>query len=72
MYSGRQREEGFWGNYSILDVSKVPEKDEFTFNNLLYVEEDCYESDISSAINDMLLEEKIEFKRICDEIFADG
>lgn len=63
---------GFWGNYSILDVSRVPEKDEFTFNNLLYVKEEHYESDISSAINDMLLEEKIEFKRICDEIFADG
>ena len=63
---------GFWGNYSILDISRVPGKDEFTFNNLLYVEEEHYESDISSAINDMLLEEKIEFKRICDEIFADG
>lgn len=63
---------GFWGNASILDISMVPGSEDFTFNNLLYVEEEHYENDAVSAINDMLNDEKIELKKICDEIFADG
>lgn len=62
---------GFWGNESILDVATMPNTDDFTFNNLLYVEEEHYE-DFSTAFNDMLVDEKIELQRICDEIFADG
>lgn len=73
-YSGNRKmlDGGFWGNSSILNVSNVSGQADFTFNNLLYVEEERYESDISSAINDMQLDEKIELGRICDEIFADG
>lgn len=73
-YSGKWKilDGGFWGNSSILDVSNVSGQADFTFNNLLYVEEERYESDISSAINDIQLDEKIELSRICDEIFADG
>ena len=63
---------GFWGNASVLDVSEVPGSEDFTFNNLLYVEEEHYEKDVPSAVEDMLNEKKIEFKKICDEIFADG
>ena len=63
---------GFWGNASILDVStdSITEED-FTFNNLLFVEEEKYE-DVSTAIEDLGIDTKIELKRICDEIFADG
>lgn len=64
--------EGFWGNYSILNVSGEPGKDDFTFNNLLYVVSEQYENDISIAESDIYLKEKIELKGICDEIFADG
>lgn len=64
--------EGFWGNDSILYVASVPDSTDFTFTNLLYVEESHYEDDVPTAINDMLTDEKIELKRICDEIFADG
>ena len=63
---------GFWGNDSVLDVFEVPGSNEFTFNNLLYVEEEHYKNDVPSAIEDMANDEKIEFKKICDEIFADG
>lgn len=63
---------GFWGNDSILYVASMPNSTDFTFNNLLFVEEEHYENNVHSAVNDMLLDEKIEFKRICDEIFADG
>lgn len=67
-----QLTDGFWGNYSILDVSFMPDKKNFTFNNLLYVIEEIYEDEVKKAIDDLLLEEKIEMKGICDEIFADG
>ena len=63
---------GFWGNDSILDVAFMPNKTNYTFNNLLYVTEEIYEDDVKKALDDMLLEEKIEMKGICDEIFADG
>ena len=62
---------GFWGNASILDVAKMPNAEDFIFNNLLYVEEEQYD-DLSTAINVMLVDEKIKLQRICDEIFADG
>ena len=63
---------GFWGNDFVLDVIKAKESDDFTFNNLLYIVEEVYKNNIKTAINDMLNEEKIEFKYICDEIFCDG
>ena len=62
---------GFWGNASILDVAKMPNAEDFIFNNLLYVEEEQYD-DLSTAINVMLVDENIKLQRICDEIFADG
>lgn len=65
-------DDGFWGNDSILYVASVPDSTDFTFTNLLYVEESHYENDVPTAIKDMLDDEKIELKRICDEIFADG
>ena len=49
----------------------MPNAEDFIFNNLLYVEEEQYD-DLSTAINVMLVDEKIKLQRICDEIFADG
>jgi len=63
---------GFWGNESVLDVSEVHDTNDFVFNNLLYVEEECYDNGIQAAITDMLNDEKLNLKKICDEIFADG
>ena len=64
--------DGFWGNSSILDVTAVPGTTDFILHNLLYVEEERYEAELKHAINDITDEEKIEFQKICDEIFADG
>lgn len=63
---------GFWGNASILDVAHASDTADFTFNNLLYVTEETYKGDLHTAIDDMLKEDKISMKGICDEIFADG
>lgn len=61
---------GFWGNDFVLDVIKRPGK-HFTFNNLLYIEEDS--SDDLAEFEDKLLNpEALIFDKICDEIFADG
>lgn len=62
---------GFWGNAVILDVATDSETEDFIFNNLLYVAEEKYD-DISAATEDLGIDTKIELKRICDEIFADG
>ena len=67
----QQLTDGFWGNRSILDVALVPDNTDFTFNNLLYVVEETYD-DLQAAIDDIVLEGKINMKGICDEIFADG
>lgn len=62
----------FWGNAAVLDVSTNPGTNDFTFNNLLYVAEEIYDSDLKQAIDDMCNDSKIELQKICDEIFADG
>lgn len=64
-------DDGFWGNGSVLDVSYEQDGTQFTFNNLLFVEEAHYRT-LKAAVADMNDISKIEFKRICDEIFADG
>ncbi|MBE6701181.1 MAG: hypothetical protein E7582_04760 [Ruminococcaceae bacterium] len=61
--------DGFWGNAAILDVTTYA--DNFTFNNLLYVKAENYES-AAGAIDDLQKKNKLEFRSICDEIFADG
>ncbi len=61
---------GFWGNASILDVAN--NDNGFIFNNLLFVEEQRYDTDLEAALADLQDTNKLEFKKICDEIFADG
>ena len=56
---------------SIETLALILENKTLCFNNLLYVEEEQYD-DLSTAINVMLVDEKIKLQRICDEIFADG
>ena len=58
-------------NAVILNVATDSETEDFIFNNLLYVEEEKYDY-ISAAIEDLGIDTKIELRRICDEIFADG
>lgn len=63
---------GFWGNAFILNVLRMQEPGSFVFNNILYVIEESYSSEIDKAILDMTIQEKIQLQGICDEIFADG
>lgn len=63
--------EGFWGNAEILDVTTKAGTEDFTFNNMLYVRAGKYENS-EDAIKDIKKKSKLEFKSICDEIFADG
>lgn len=63
---------GFWGNAAIIDIIRTDGQSDFTFNNLLYVEEEVYDEGSTTATDDIRFEEKIEFQKICDEIFADG
>ena len=62
---------GFWGNGSVLNVTTIPGTNDFIFNNLLFIEEAHYD-DKTAAFEDFNKKEKIEFKKICDEIYGDG
>jgi len=62
---------GFWGNDSVLNVYNIPSADSFIFNNLLFIEEECYDNS-TLAVKDIYIKNKINFKKVCDEIFADG
>ena len=61
---------GFWGHKGLLDISR-PSDGSFVLNNLLYVVEDVFDN-LADADDYILDPKRLEFGRICDEIFADG
>lgn len=72
MYENWHKLSGWcWGNAAVLEVNKNSDTEDAMLGNILYVEEEQYE-DVAEAIKDMRNKKKLEFKRICDEIFGDG